>query len=275
MLQQQAGTTLWNPPAVPHAANGHSANNDNTLENYLAYGYTAIEGWLLEPAVKLTLALAEIQRSFVEPGPVCEIGVWQGRFLALLSYVSAEPRPVIAVDKFTHVADRDQQIGRLYQNINKSFRRPKLVKVVQKDSRDVTADELIRMGGGKFQFISVDGDHTMAGCLHDLHLADRMLAPGGIVAVDDIMNPTCPGVVESVVRYSLEAHAPYVPIAIVGNKLFMTQKSYCERFRQRVLEMCRGGALGESSRPILDFHAQMEALSIPVRFLGHDVLVHP
>ncbi len=250
-------------------------DRENTLENYLARGYSAIEGWLLDPAVRVTLALAEIQRSCTEPGPVCEIGVWQGRYLALLSFVSAEPRPVIAVDCFTHVPDRDRQIGRLYKNINAWFRRPKLARVVQKNSRDVTADELISLAGGKFQFISVDGDHTMPGCLHDLNLAEKMLAPGGIIAVDDIMNGTCPGVVEAVVRHSIQSSASLAPVALVGNKLFMTQTSYGDRFRKDLLEMCRVGKVGSASQPILDFQAQMETLQIPVQFLGQDVIVHP
>ena len=65
-----------------------------------------------------------------------------------------------------------------------------------------------------------------------MKLAEQMLAPGGIVAVDDIMNPTCPGVVEAVIRYSIESQDSLAPLAIVGNKLFMTQKSDCDRFRQ-------------------------------------------
>jgi hypothetical protein len=270
MISQETRQPSLTVPPIPK-----SVDRENTLDDYLARGYSAIEGWLLDPAVRVTLALAEIQRSCTDSGPVCEIGVWQGRYLALLSFVSAEPRPVIGVDCFTHVADRDQQISRVYQNINAWFRRPKLARVVQKNSRDVTADELIRMGGGKFQFISVDGDHTMPGCLHDMNLAEQMLAPGGIVAVDDIMNPTCPGVVEAVVRHSIESQASLGPVAIVGNKLFMTQNSYCDRFRQALLEMCRVGTVGPASRPILDFQVQMESLQIPVRFLGQDVLVHP
>jgi hypothetical protein len=257
-------------------ANGKGLGDDgNSLDDYLNRGYSAIEGWLLEPAVRATLALAEIQRSFMEPGPVCEIGVWQGRYLALLSFVSAEPRSVIAIDMFTHVPDRDRQIGRLYQNIEAWCRQPRLVRVLQENSKDVRAEDLIRIAGGKIQFFSVDGDHTMPGCLHDLELADKSLAAGGIVAVDDIMNPTCPGVVEAVVRYSLEPLASIAPIALVGNKLFMTQKSYCERYRERLEAMCLAEALGPASRPILDFKAQMESLDIPVQFLGQEILVHP
>jgi hypothetical protein len=32
--------------------------DENSLDNFLTRGYLAIEGWLLEPAVRMTLALA-------------------------------------------------------------------------------------------------------------------------------------------------------------------------------------------------------------------------
>lgn len=38
---------------------------------------------------------------------------------------------------------------------------------------------------GTFDFIHVDGDHTEAGCLHDLLLAIFSLTPGGTILVDD------------------------------------------------------------------------------------------
>lgn len=38
---------------------------------------------------------------------------------------------------------------------------------------------------GRFAFIHVDGDHTTAGCAHDLRMAFGVLLPGGAVLVDD------------------------------------------------------------------------------------------
>jgi hypothetical protein len=248
---------------------------ENSLDDYLARGYPSIEGWLLEPALQLTLALAKIQSARMPAGPVCEIGVWQGRYLSLLSFVSATPMPVVGVDMFTHVADRDVQMSRLFKNINAWCRRPKLVRIIQKNSRDVTADELLKAGGGKFQFVSVDGDHTRVGCLNDLRLASAITAPGGIVAVDSAMNATCPGVIEAVVLHSQEATSTLAPLAIVGNKLFMTQPEHCAAYRQALLEVCQGPSLGQAGRSILDFDAQMQSLQIGVELLGQKILVLP
>jgi hypothetical protein len=55
-----------------------------------------MRGWLSMPAVEASLMLAELQRQFMTPGPVCEIGVWEGRYLTLLSFLPAEPQPCSA-----------------------------------------------------------------------------------------------------------------------------------------------------------------------------------
>ena len=38
---------------------------------------------------------------------------------------------------------------------------------------------------GTFRFVSVDGSHDADTVLSDLHLAERMLVKGGVVALDD------------------------------------------------------------------------------------------
>ena len=55
---------------------------------------------------------------------------------------------------------------------------------------------------GTFRFVSVDGSHDADTVLSDLHLAERMLVKGGVVALDD-WNDTgqWPGVKEGWDRY--------------------------------------------------------------------------
>lgn len=78
------------PPARPVRRPG-----GNALADYLDKGYHEIAGWLWMPALEATLALATIQSRLIPPGPVCEIGVWEGRYLALLSFLPATPQRVL------------------------------------------------------------------------------------------------------------------------------------------------------------------------------------
>lgn len=243
------------------------------LDRYLDEGYHRIAGWLHRPAVDVTLALGELQRAAGRLGPVCEIGVWQGRYLALLSFVGAPEAPIVGVDPFIHVSDRDRQIASMRTNLATYAAGPERLHMIERSSTTVPAVELLAAAGGPFQFISVDGDHTMRGCLHDLHLAQQVLAPGGIVAVDDICNMSCPGVVEATVRYGVTPGATLRPFAIVGNKLFMTDQAHCAEYRTALLDQARAGALGDTGRSIADFAARMEALGVPVEMLDEPVLV--
>ena len=256
---------------------------ENPLERYLREGFHRINGWLYMPAVEATLVLGEIQAGCMAPGPVCEIGVWEGRYLTLLSFVSAVPRRVLGIDPFVHAggsADateeaRRAQIRRIRGNIARYARRPALVSLLPRDSKTVTADEIIERLGGHCQFVSVDGDHTAEGCLHDLQLAERILARGGIVSVDDVPNMGCPGVIEGVMRHCLAPGATLAPFLSVANKLFLTHQECCDDYRDALLHRARDGRAGEWGASLLAYHERMQAMRVPVRFLGQDLLVAP
>lgn len=45
--------------------------------------------------------------------------------------------------------------------------------------------------GYTFDLIFIDGDHTAAGCGHDIEWALKLIAPGGTIAVHDVMETCC------------------------------------------------------------------------------------
>ena len=260
-----------------------SPSAGNRLERYLSEGFHRIGGWLYLPAVEATLLLAGIQAGRMIPGPVCEIGVWEGRYLTLLSFVPSAPRPVLGIDPFVHAAGtadasaeaRRAQIRRVRANVARYARRPALVSLLQRDSKTVSTGDVLERLGGEAQFVSVDGDHSVEGCLHDLQLAEAILAHGGIVAVDDIPNMTCPGVIEAVMRHCLSPGAALGPFLSVANKLFLTQRELCDGYREAVLQCAREGRAGAWGASMLAYRERMQAMRVPVRFLGQDLLVCP
>ncbi|MEZ5290589.1 MAG: class I SAM-dependent methyltransferase [Vicinamibacterales bacterium] len=243
------------------------------LARYLDEGYHLINGWLHPSAVDVTLALGRLLRQSGMTGPVLEIGVWQGRYLSLLSFLGRADQPLVAVDPFVHVPERARQIATLRENLARYAWRPERISLHERFSGEMTPADLLEAGGAPFQFISVDGDHTMPGCLHDLRLAEATLAPGGIVAVDDIANMSCPGVVEATVRHGVTPGATLAPFALAGNKLFMTQRAHCAAYREALLAMARAGQLGAASHAILNFDAKMRSIGIPVMMLDEPILI--
>lgn len=65
------------------------------------------------------------------------------------------------------------------------------------------------------QLIHIDGDHSFAGCLHDLQLAHEVLPAGGAVLVDDASLQTAPG---QACQAFLQQHPGYA--AMTWNEAF-------------------------------------------------------
>jgi hypothetical protein len=103
------------------------------------------------------------------------------------------------------------------------------------DSTKVTAGDLLPILGAPPRFISVDGAHTSAAVLHDLGLAESLLAKGGIVAIDDFLNPRAIGVGEGAYRYFLGRDGRgLIPFAYCANKLFVAAGEDAARFSKEI-----------------------------------------
>lgn len=263
------------PADRPGAMAPDGSPAENPIEQYLQTGYHEIAGWLLPAAVEATRFLAALQATAFPAGPVCEIGVWEGRYLSLLSFLPSTPQRVVGIDPFIHGGDREAQLRRVRANLARYSRRPDLVTLIEKDSKQVLPDEILEATGDLCQFVSVDGDHTAEGALHDLRLVEHVLAPGGIVAVDDVGNMSCPGVIEAVVRYGMDPAAPLAPFLLVANKLFMTQKRHCEGYREAIVAAAASPDADAWGKAILDYRNHMRGLGVPVRLVGEELLVAP
>ena len=75
---------------------------------------------------------------------------------------------------------------------------------------------------------------------------------------------------EMCIRDRLASLAPFL---MVANKLFLAHREYVDRYRQAVVERCRAGHPGPWSKQVLAYYDQMNAMRIPVRLVGHDLLV--
>jgi hypothetical protein len=82
---------------------------------------------------------------------------------------------------------------------------------------------MAREFGRVFKLFAVDGLHTEGHTLHDLHLAEAMLADGGMVILDD-WKYGCPAVVDAAGRFVDEGR--FAPVAYGFNKMWLAQNEY-------------------------------------------------
>ena len=95
-----------------------------------------------------------------------------------------------------------------------------------------TADLL----GADPRFISIDGSHECDDVFWDLRLAEDMLAPRGLVAVDDFMNMVAMGVNVGVHKF-FATPRNLAPFAYTSNKLFLCRPQLAPSYRHAFEQM--------------------------------------
>jgi hypothetical protein len=195
--------------------------------------FPQIEGWCLEDAAYLTCCLLNAQTAAARDSAILEIGVFKGKYLSVL-YQKAlrSSQRVVGIDTFGWSSPTD-----VVESFTRVLGSSAGLYLHTLDSSKLTAHELISLlGGTKASFISVDGDHTPPGVAADLRLTSEVLAEGGIVAIDDFLNPRAIGVSEGAYRFFLGSDSPALrPFAHGANKLFVADLKYHEYYRESIV----------------------------------------
>ena len=219
------------------------------LVEYCAAGRHAVEGWLQEDALLLTLALHRQQREAGIAGGVAEIGVHHGKFFVALALLCEGGERALAVDVFEDQHLNPDGSGRgdraaFGANLARWGVSGRAV-VLQGDSLDLTPERAREaLGGPGARLFSVDGSHSLRHADSDMRVAAASLAPGGVVLLDDFLHAGWLGVTEAaVLMLHGEAPPPLAPLAICGGKLAMVQPAdhaaWMARLANALLPMAR------------------------------------
>ena len=113
-------------------------------------------------------------------------------------------------------------------NLEKFSEDPEAIQVFEGDSLMLRSYDIDRLRGqhGRFSIFDVDGGHTADHVVHDLKVAMELTAPGGIILVDDYINPWWPGVHEGVVKLFTTETPTFVPVFYGMNKLVLCNISH-------------------------------------------------
>lgn len=177
-----------------------------------------------------TLAFFDaVQRRMGIRGHVAEIGVASGSFFIPLALCCRPGERALAIDVFDDLSsnwnphggvssleDLKSTVSAIADGLDSHIR------YLSGDSFFLAPDDLVStVGGGKFRLFSIDGAHSSHHTINDLRIADSVIAPGGIVLLDDIKNWGWPGVIEAFARYMMQP-GRLVPFFLYGNKLLLT-----------------------------------------------------
>jgi hypothetical protein len=261
---------------VPTTERAAPRPDDAEIIDFVERRLASIDGWLALPAAHLTYVLMARQNARGVEGGVLELGVFRGKYLALLYAASAAAsRPVLGVDLFPgmdepSIASAKEQIAAAVTAACGDAGRLRLLAAdtLRLSRADVASHLQVPLA-----FVSVDAGHEAVHLYNDIGLAADMIGPGGIIAVDDAFNHTTPGAIEGTCRFFQEANeGRVVPFAHCYNKLFL-----CRLVDHRLhLDLCQRFVV---DRPELDYcvrtlarKRENDAVGFVPRFFGSEIL---
>jgi hypothetical protein len=210
---------------------------NRSFETYRAIGHRFVTGFLEPEILSVLEVLNSAQRANGISGAVAEIGVHHGKLFIGLHLLQRSGEPSVAIDIF---GDQELNVdGSGHGDLQKFIGNVNLwasmdgVVVHQGDSTQLDPEKLSELADSDIRFFSVDGGHTEEIVLSDMKLAEQTLANGGIVIADDVFNEHWPGVSVGTLRY-LDGEANLEPFFIGFNKVFFTQRQYCDEYRMLV-----------------------------------------
>ncbi len=208
-----------------------------SLDDYVAFGHRNTPGWLWQSAAYLTAIVGLKQSLDGMRGNVGEIGLWQGRYLTLLGLLSSNEESIVGIDSFVHSSDPAGFQNRIKTRFESDPLLKGRLRLITEDSTKLRVDDIKKVASNPFRLFSIDGGHMADEVFSDVNLICNLMCEGGVMIIDDILNPTCPGVIEGMLRFfNSPAGANFAAFCLVGNKMLVTQRSKANDWRQFLLK---------------------------------------
>jgi hypothetical protein len=225
-----------------------------------------VPGWLFDYAAIRTIDLLDWQESSGISGSLLEIGVFAGRYFSILMRSAARSGSVIVgLDTFQWVDL--ETVKRSLAPIEGSD----AAVFLATPSTYVSSSDLLAALGSKPRFISIDGSHDCNDVMWDLRLSEQILAPQGLISVDDFLNPSTVGVNDGVNRFFAQPRN-LVPVAYTANKLFLARPFFAPDY-QKIFETF---VVNDTVEPISqEFRNRLQfgRDKIEGRIWGHTILI--
>jgi predicted O-methyltransferase YrrM len=221
-------------PAYPVAGNA-------AADSYLAEGFDTVVGMSSRFAAAICCRLMALQTEMGVAGPVAEIGAFEGRFFIALAHCLAPGERALGMDIFEW--PNPEVKDRFEENCARHGIPPERRETWKVDSGKTTPAEVLAKAGGPVRLFHIDGEHSRAALTKDLELATQVIAPGGLIVLDDMLHPGYPTLMVAVQEY-LERHPEMVVLCIIdretivaATKFVLCRADWFKRYESRMLEI--------------------------------------
>ena len=192
-------------------ASGHAA-----IDCYLADGYARVPGMSSRFSAAICGHVIRRQSELGIAGDMVEIGTFEGRFFIAMALGLQGSERALGIDRFDW-PDQGVQ-DRMLGHCAAAGLVPARFTTWKGNTATLPADGLrSRLAVRQARFIHVDGDHTDKSLSHDLELAHYVLHPEGVVALDDMLHPSYPTLIVTLLEF-LGRHPDMIVLCIVDRE---------------------------------------------------------
>jgi predicted O-methyltransferase YrrM len=243
------------PPATPLTSD-QICSGIAAVDHYLAAGYASVPGMSSRFAAAVCCGLLRIQTGLGVGGSIAEIGPFEGRFFIALAHALAPGEIALGIDLFNwpnpEVADRFEA-----NCVRHGVALERRIAWRANSGALDPAELLAKLGGRRVRFFHIDGEHSRTALSKDLELATAVLAPGGVIVLDDMLHPGYPTLMVAVHEY-LGRHRDMCVLCIIdresvvaATKFVLCQADWFKRYETHLLEAYRANVwpLGADFEP--------------------------
>lgn len=207
----------------------------NQLWNYLRRDKKYVNGWLQRVDAEIIGSILEFQIQQGIAGGCVEIGVHHGKSFIPLCMALRDDELALCVDIFDDQSKNLDTSGKgdfnsFQANLAKFHIDPLKTRVFKGSSENVNPDYILQQVG-PVRFFSVDGGHWNSIVQNDLRLAEKTLAQGGVIALDDYCRAEWPDVTAGYSLWQENTGSDIIPFASGSNKLFLCRRDFASAYR--------------------------------------------
>jgi hypothetical protein len=221
-------------------ASGHAA-----VDRYLDSSYLRVPGMSSRFSAAICMHLMRRQSEAGVRSDAVEIGAFEGRFFIAMALALVDDERAVGIDTFDWPDGGVQQ--RMLAHCSAAGLAPERFVTWKGNTATLPVDGLrSRLSVRQARFVHVDGDHTEGFLTHDLELAHHVLHPQGIVAVDDMLHPSYPTLIVTVLDY-LDRYPEMAVLCIVDRedisaaaKFLLCRKSAADGYERDLMTSFAG-----------------------------------
>ena len=212
------------------------------LNRYIKSGIEKVHGWLEQTDVDYILEIVNYQNQSNIYGSVGEIGVHHGKLFILLNLLTREDEHSFAIDLFDEQKENIDRSGlgdlRIFKsNLDNYATNNQNIEILSMNSLNLDKNFYRETSSKKFKLFSIDGGHHYKAVINDLKIAEEVIVDGGVVLLDDLLNPLWIEVVSAYSSYKLKG-GKLVAFAITKDKLYLTNsKKHAEGYQEALINV--------------------------------------